>query len=209
VPIPPAPALLLPVLLLLGLPAPPAAARGAPDLIDITAVSIEGATAAECEAHVAQVVSQARTLSLATSPPYGLADGLRSFYDHVLPLDARGEHRSVAQLSSSYVAGHGPGGAPDIRVVAPFLRLEVTRPPGTPENAPSRIAIAWLWLQRLAESPGPGGGRPLQRPLLHRFDFAGEVVTSFGTWGQATAPCRQGGDGAWFGAVAVWTYLAP
>lgn len=170
---------------------------------------MEGATAAPCAERAARVAAEARTLSLATSPPYDLSDGLRSFQDHVLPLDAGGEHRSTAQLSSTDVTGSETGRGPVRCVVAPFMRVEVARPAGTPPDAPSRISIAWVWLQRLAESPGPTGAPPIQRPLLHRFDAAGEVQTTFGVWGQATALCRQGGDGAWFGAVAAWTYLAP
>lgn len=186
-----------------------AAARGAPDLLDITAVSVEGATAEECAARVGRVVEQARTLSLATSPPFDVAEGLRSFFDQTLQLSGRGELSSTVQLSSVYVAGRGVGGAPVLRVISPFMRVEVSRPEGTPGEEPSRIAMAWLWLQRVAEGPGPDGGQPVQRPLLHRFDFAGELVTTYNAYGHAVAPCRLGGDGAWFGAVAVWTYLAP
>jgi len=186
-----------------------AAARGAADLLDVTAVSVEGTTAEDCAARVGRVVEQARTLSLATSPPFDVSEGLRSFFDQTLQLNARGELSSTSQLSSVHVAGHGASGAPLLRVVAPFMRIEVTRPEGTPAEEPSRIAMAWLWLQRVVEGPGPDGGRPVQRPLLHRFDFAGELVTTYNTYGHAVAPCRLGGDGAWFGAVAVWTYLAP
>jgi hypothetical protein len=186
-----------------------AVARGAADLIDITAVAVEGANAEQCNARVARLAEQSRALSLATSPPYDLTDGLRTFYDHVLRLDAAGELQSLAQLSTVYVAAHGPGGVPEHRTASPFVRVEVARPAGTPADAPSRIAIAWLWLHRLADARDPASGRTVQQPLLHRFDFVGEVATTYSTWGHAVAPCRVGRDGLWFGAVAVWTYLAP
>lgn len=189
--------------------APPAVARGAPDLIDITAVVVEGGSAEQCAARITRLAGQSRALSLATSPPIDLTEGLRTFYDHVLRLDPAGELQSTAQLSTVYVAAHGAGDAPIHRSASPFVRVEVARPPGTPPDAPSRIAIAWLWLHRIAEARDPASGRMVQQPLLHRFDLVGEVETTYSAWGQALAPCRQGQDGLWFGAVAVWTYLAP
>jgi hypothetical protein len=189
--------------------ASPAASRSAPDLIDITIVAVEGADAAQCTARTARVAEQSRTLSLATSPPLDIAEGLRTFYDHVLRLDAGGELQSTAQLSTVYVAAHPAGGEPLLRAVTPFVRVEVSRPLGTHSDAPSRIAIAWLWLHRLSEIHNPATGLTIQQPHLHRFDFLGEVVTAWGVWGHAVAPCRAGGDGLWLGAVAVWTYLPP
>lgn len=186
-----------------------AAARSAADLIDITTVAVEGASAEQCAARVARLAGQSRALSLATSPPYDLTDGLRTFYDHALRLDGAGELQSLAQLSTVHVAGHGAAGEPLHRTASAFVRVEVARPPGTPAEAPSRIAIAWLWLHRLAEIRDPADGRTIQQPLLHRFDFVGEVETTYSAWGHAIAPCRAGRDGLWFGAVAVWTYLAP
>ena len=59
---------------------------------------------------VARLASQTRALSLATAPPYDLSDGLRTFYDHVLRLDANGELSSTAQLSTVYVAGYAASG---------------------------------------------------------------------------------------------------
>lgn len=194
---------------LLAAAAAPADGRSAADLIDITAVALEAETAEQCAARTANLAGQSRALSLATSPPIDLTEGMRTFYDHVLRLDAAGELQSTAQLSTVYVAGHDVRGAPIHRSASPFVRVEVARPPGTPAEAPSRIAIAWLWLHRLAEARDPASGRTVQQPLLHRFDFVGEVATDYGAWGQATAPCRAGSDGRWFGAVAVWTYLAP
>lgn len=199
---------LLGLLLLAGGPIPPAAARSTADHIDITAVTVEGTSAAQCEGRTQRVAAQSRALSLATSPPYDLSDGMRTFYDHVLRLDANGELASTAQLSSVYATGYTATGERMLRTVTPFVRVEVSRPEGTPADQPSRIAISWLWLHRLAETADPAG-RMVQRPSLHRFDLAGEVVTTYGTWGQATAPCRAGADGLWFGAVAVWTYLPP
>jgi hypothetical protein len=196
-------------LLVLSAGAVPAVARGAADLIDITTVAVEGASAEQCAARTAQVAGQSRAVSLAVSPPLDLAEGLRTFYDQVLRLDARGELQSTAQLTTIYVAAHDARGAPLHRAAAPFVRVEVARPTGTPADAPSRIAIAWMWLHRLAEARDPASGRVVQQPLLHRFDFVGEVVTDYSVWGHAVAPCRPGRDGAWFGAVAVWTYLAP
>ena len=186
----------------------PAAAQAPGDHIDITAVTVEGASTQECSARTARLAEQARTLSLATSPPYDLAPGLRTFYDQVLRLDAYGELSSTAQLSTIYIAGYTGAGEPVQRAVSPFVRVEVARPAGTPGDAPSRISISWLWLQRLAQSNDPAG-RVVERPFLHRFDFVGEVATTYGTWGQAIAPCRTGTDGRWFGAVTVWTYLPP
>ncbi len=179
------------------------------DHIDVTAVTIEGADDGQCSARLGRVAAQSRALSLATSPPYDLSDGLRTFYDHMLRLDADGELQSTAQLSTVYVAGHAAGGEAMLRIVTPFVRVEVARPRGTPANAPSRISIAWLWLQRLAEVTNAATGRTTQTPSLHRFDFVGEVVPSYGVWGHAIAPCRVGQNGQWFGAVAVWTYLPP
>lgn len=192
----------------LALPAPGAVARPMDAHVDVTAVTVEGTSAAECEARIRRVVEQARALSLATSPPYDLSDGLRTFYDHVLRLDANGELASTAQLSSVYVTGYAAAGERLLRAVTPFVRVEVARPMGTPSDQPSRISISWLWLHRMAEAADPAG-RVVQRPSLHRFDFAGELVTTYGTWGQTTAPCRVGADGQWYGAVAVWTYLPP
>ena len=186
----------------------PAPAQMAGDHIDITAVTVEGANAQECGSRTAQLAEQSRALSLATSPPYDLAPGLRTFYDHVLRLDASGELSSTAQLSTIYVTGYSGTGEPLLRTVSPFVRVEVARPAGTPSDAPSRISISWLWLQRLAQSSDPAG-RVVERPFLHRFDFVGEMTTTYGTWGQAVAPCRIGTDGLWFGAVTVWTYLPP
>lgn len=198
--------LLLLLLLLPGAAAGQAVRNG--DHIDITAVTVEGASAEECSARTTRVAAQSRALSLATAPPYDLSDGLRTFYDHVLRLDANGELSSTAQLSSTYIAGYGAAGDPALRTVAPFMRVEVARPPGTPADAPSRIALSWLWLRRIAEARD-GVGRVVEHPLLHRFDFAGEVVNSYDVWGQATASCQRGSDGRWFGSVAVWTYLPP
>ncbi len=186
-----------------------AAAQGSSDVIDITAVAVEGTSVAECTDRAARLAAQSRALSLATSPPIDLVPGMRTFYDHVLRLDANGELNSTAQLSTTYVAGHDAAGAEQRRVVTPFVRVEVARPWGTPANAPSRISIAWLWLSRMAESTERPGGPMVQSPLLHRFDFAGEVETRYGVWGHAIAPCRAGRDGRWAGAVAVWTYLPP
>ena len=185
-----------------------AAARSAEDHVDVTAVTVEGTSTEQCEARVQRVANQSRTLSLATTPPYDLSDGMRTFYDHVLRLDGNGELASMAQLSSVYVTGYSAAGERLLRTVTPFIRVEVSRPEGTPADQPSRIAISWLWLHRMAETADPAG-RVIQRPSLHRFDFAGEVVTTYGTWGTATAPCRAGAEGLWFGAVAVWTYLPP
>lgn len=186
-----------------------AAAQGSPDVIDITAVAVEGTSAAECTDRATRLAAQSRALSLATAPPIDLVPGMRTFYDHVMRLDANGELNSTAQLSSVYVAGHEAGGLERRRVVTPFVRVEVSRPWGTPADAPSRISIAWLWLSRMAESTERPGGPIVQSPLLHRFDVAGEVETRYGAWGQAVAPCRAGRDGRWAGAVMVWTYLPP
>lgn len=196
------------ILALFLLAAWPARAQGGGDHADITAVTVEGATVAECDARTARVASQSRALSLATSPPYDIAPGIRTFYDHVLRLDANGELSSTAQLSTVYVLGYTGGGERILRTVSPFVRVEVARPPGTPADAPSRISISWLWLQRLAHAADPAN-RPIERPFLHRFDFVGELVPTYGTWGTAVAPCRVGTDGKWFGAVTVWTYLPP
>ena len=65
--------------------------------------------------------------------------------------------------------------------MTPFIRVEVSRPAGTPHDLPSRISVSWLWLQRMAQSHDPAG-RLIERPQLHRFDVAGEVVTTYGTW---------------------------
>lgn len=186
-----------------------AGAQGSPDVIDITAVAVEGTSAAECTDRATRLAAQSRALSLATSPPIDLVPGMRTFYDHVLRLDGNGELNSTAQLSTTYVAGHDAAGVERRRVVTPFVRVEVARPWGTPTDAPSRISIAWLWLDRMAEATAGQGGRVVQSPQLHRFDFAGEVETRYGVWGHATAPCRAGRDGRWAGAVAVWTYLPP
>ncbi|NMJ42096.1 hypothetical protein GWK16_12650 [Roseomonas sp. JC162] len=191
----------------LGVPLP-AAAQAAGDHIDVTVVTVEGINAQDCGGRTARLAEQSRTLSLATSPPYDLAPGLRTFYDHVLRLDSNGELSSTAQLSTVYVTGYTSAGEPMQRAVSPFVRVEVARPAGTPADAPSRLSISWLWLQRLAQSNDPAG-RIIERPFLHRFDFVGEVTTTYGTWGQAVAPCRTGTDGTWVGAVAVWTYLPP
>lgn len=185
-----------------------AGAQSIADHIDITAVAVEGPSAERCAARVERLVSQSRALSLATAPPYDLTDGLRTFYDHVLRLDANGELSSTAQLSTVYIAGYAASGATLRRAVTPFIRVEVSRPAGTPSDAPSRISMSWLWLQRMAQSHDPAG-RLVERPQLHRFDVVGEVVTTYGTWGHAVAPCRVGADRRWFGAVAVWTYLPP
>ncbi|MBP0465015.1 hypothetical protein J5Y09_13915 [Roseomonas sp. PWR1] len=194
--------------LLLAVPAA-AAAQGSPDVIDITAVAVEGATVAECTDRAGRLAAQSRALSLATAPPIDLVAGMRTFYDHVMRLDANGELNSTAQLSTVYVAGHDAGGVEHRRVVTPFVRVEVSRPWGTPADAPSRISIAWLWLSRMAESAERPGGPLVQSPLLHRFDVSGEVETRYGSWGHAVAPCRAGRDGRWAGAVMVWTYLPP
>lgn len=178
------------------------------DHIDITAVTVEGASAQECNQRTARAAQQSRALSLATSPPYDLSDGLRTFYDHVLRLDANGELSSIAQLSSVHVAGYDAAGGPLLRAVTPFVRVEVSRPPGTPADAPSHIVLSWLWLRRI-EQARDAAGRPVEQPQLHRFDFAGEVMTTYDVWGQATAPCQRAADGRWFGGVAVWTYLPP
>jgi hypothetical protein len=178
------------------------------DHIDITAVTVEGRSAEQCTSRVARIAREARALSLATAPPYDLSDGLRTFYDHVLRLDANGELSSTSQLSTVYVTGYTASGAHLRRAVTPFVRVEVSRPHGTPLGEPSRISMSWLWMQRMVQTHDPAG-RLIERPLLHRFDFVGEVVTTYGTWGLATAPCRAGGDRLWFGAVAVWTYLPP
>lgn len=186
----------------------PAAAQFAGDHIDITAVTLEAASAQDCESRVARLGEHSRALSLATAPPFDLAPGLRTFYDHVLRLDPNGELSSTAQLSTVYVVGYDGAGDPVQRVVAPFVRVEVSRPAGTPLDAPSRLSISWLWLQRLVQGTDPAG-RVVERPGLHRFDFVGEVVATYGTWGLASAPCRLGTDGQWVGAVTVWTYLPP
>lgn len=188
----------------------PVAARGqgSADHVDIATVAVEGATQAQCGARVARVVEQARVVSLSTTPPYDLAPGLRTFYDQTLRLDEHGELASVAQLSTVYVTGYGAAGERFLRAVSPFVRIEVSRPAGTPLEAPSRISVSWLWLQRLVQRTDPAG-RVIERPYLHRFDFVGEMVRAYGTWGHATAPCRPGTDGLWLGAVAVWTYLPP
>ena len=198
------PALLL-GLALLSLPRTPAA-RDLDDHVDVTAVAVEGATVEECLARIRSVAEQSRALSLATSPPYDLSGGMRTFYDHVLRLDGNGELASTAQLSSVYVTGYSAAGERILRTVTPFIRVEVARPPGTPSGEPSRISISWLWLQRMAETTDPAG-RVIQRPSLHRFDFTGELVTTYGTWDTAMAPCRLGLNGHWYGAVTVWTYL--
>ncbi len=186
------------------------AARGQPvaDHIDITAVAVEGKSAEVCAERVERLASQTRKLSLATTPPYDLSDGLRAFYDHVLRLDANGELSSTAQLSTVYVTGYTAAGDRQRRAVTPFIRVEVSRPVGTPAESPSLISMSWLWLQRVVQVADPAG-RLIERPQLHRFDFVGEVATTYGTWGHAVARCRAGGDRQWFGAVAVWTYLPP
>ncbi|MBR0682258.1 hypothetical protein GXW74_17335 [Roseomonas eburnea] len=185
-----------------------ARAQFAADHIDITAVTVEGANAEQCTERTTRLAEQSRALSLATSPPIDLVEGLRTFYDHVLRLDANGELSSTAQLSTVYVIGHTGAGARILRAATPFIRVEVSRPEGTPAGSPSRLSISWLWLQRLAHSTD-AHGRVVERPSLHRFDFVGEVVTTYGTWGHAIAPCRVGTDGLWYGAVAVWSYLPP
>lgn len=185
-----------------------AGAARAADHLDVTAATVEGANAEQCTARVTSLAEQSRALSLANSPPYDLVEGLRSFYDHVLRLDARGELSSTAQLSTVYVTGHTAAGQRMLRAATPFIRVEVARPEGTPAESPSRLSISWLWLQRMAHATDPAG-RTIERPFLHRFDFVGEVVTTYGAWGHATAPCRVGADGLWHGAVVVWSYLAP
>lgn len=197
------------VALPLALPAA-SAARGQAiaDHIDITAVAVEGKSAELCAERVERIASQAYQLSLATTPPYDLSDGLRAFYDHVLRLDANGELSSTAQLSTVYITGYGPGGERQRRAVTPFVRVEVARPSGTPADAPSLISMSWLWMQRVVQATD-SSSRLTERPQLHRFDFVGEVATTYGTWGRAIARCRAGGDRQWFGAVAVWTYLPP
>ncbi len=122
----------------------PAPAQVAGDHIDITAVAVEGANPQECAARTGRLSEQSRALSLATSPPYDLAPGLRTFYDQVLRLDANGELSSTAQLSTVYVVGYTGAGEPVQRAVSPFVRVEVARPAGTPGDAPSRISISWL-----------------------------------------------------------------
>ncbi|MBR0672161.1 hypothetical protein [Neoroseomonas soli] len=193
---------------LLPLLADPARAQGAADHIDVTAVTVEGASAEQCAERTMRLAWQSRALSLATSPPYDLSEGLRTFYDHVLRLDPNGELSSTAQLSTVYATGYTVAGERMLRAVTPFIRVEVARPSGTPAGAPSRLAISWLWLQRLAQATD-AAGRAVERPSLHRFDVVGEVETTYGTWGHAVAPCRVGSDGLWFGAVVVWSYLAP
>lgn len=183
-------------------------AEGGADHVDITAVTIEGASAEQCAERTTRVAWQSRALSLATTPPYDLAEGMRTFHDHMHRLDRNGELASTAHLSTVYVAGYTEAGERILRVVLPFVRVEVARPHGTPAGAPSRISIAWLWLQRLAEVTD-AAGRMVEQPHLHRFDFLGEVEATYGTWGHAVAPCRVGVDGRWVGAVAVWSYLPP
>jgi hypothetical protein len=189
-------------------PAGAARAQLLADHIDITAVAVGGKTAEICAARLERLTRDTRKLSLATSPPFDLSDGLRAFYDHVLRLDANGELASTALLSIAYVTGYMPNGDRQRRSVAPFMRVEVSRPAGTPSDAPSLIAMSWLWLERIMPSPDTGG-QVIERPQLHRFDFVGEVVPTYGAWGHAVSRCRAGGDRQWFGAVAVWTYLPP
>ncbi|MEO3472132.1 hypothetical protein AAFN86_09720 [Roseomonas sp. CAU 1739] len=185
-----------------------AQAQAIADHIDITTVAVEGRSAEQCAGRTERLAAQSRKLSLATTPPYDLTDGLRTFYDHVLRLDANGELSSTAQLSTVYITGYTASGDRLRRAVTPFIRVEVSRPVGTPADAASRISISWLWMQRMVQNHDPAG-RLIERPQLHRFDFVGEVVTTYGTWGHAIAPCRAGTDRLWFGAVAVWTYLPP
>jgi hypothetical protein len=185
-----------------------ARAEAVGDLLDITAVTVEAKSAEQCAARSEHLAEESRKLSLATSPPYHLSEGLRGFYDHVLRLDAGGEHSSTAQLSTVYVTGYTGAGESMRRAVSPFVRVEVSRPGGTPADAPSRISMSWLWMQRLVQSQDQSG-RTIENPQLHRFDFVGEVVTAYGSWGHAVAPCRPGADRIWVGAVAVWSYLPP
>lgn len=179
------------------------------DQVDVTAAAIAGRSQEECTTRLFALAAQAHVLSAATSPPFGLSDGLRAFYDHVLRLDARGELSSLGQISASYVAGHDGAGAPIRASVVTFVRVEVARPDGTPPEAPSRFALAWMWLDGMAEAPSGVPGRTVQQPRLHRFDIVGDLVTTQGTWGVGTAACQPGAGGEWFGAVAVWTYLPP
>ncbi|MBW6396680.1 hypothetical protein KPL78_02420 [Roseomonas sp. HJA6] len=185
-----------------------AAGQSAADQIDITAVVVEGKTAQACAGHIEQVVAQAQKLSLVTTPPHDLLDGLRAFYDLVLRLDAHGELSSTTQLGTVYVTGYGADGERRRRAVTPFIRTEVSRPAGMPADAPSLLSMSWLWLQRV-EPATDTAGRAIERPQLHRFDFVGEVAASYGSWSHAVARCRPGGDRQWFGAVAIWTYLPP
>ncbi len=179
------------------------------DQVNISAVAIEGRTAEACNADLLAIAEQGQVLSDATSPPVHLSPNLRAFHDNVLRLSANGEARSMAQLSHAYVARYSPAREPIRASVVTFLRVEVARPPGTPPGAPARIAVTWTWLQRLAEARDPATGLAVAQPFMHRFDFLGEVVLNRGVWGHATAACRAGGDGMWFGAVLVWTFLAP
>lgn len=179
------------------------------DQVDITAVTVEGRTAAECEAGLGHMARQGQALSDATSPPFHLSPGLRAFYDSVIRLNMAGEARTLGQQSSAYISGYNASGEPQYASVVTIVRVEVVRPEGTPAGAASRIAIAWTWLQRLAETRDATTGRVHAQPFMHRFDFSGELVPRHQTWGLATAPCRQGGEGLWFGAVAVWTFLPP
>lgn len=188
--------------------APPSAA-GEGDQVNITLVAIEGAHEADCTTHLGRIAERAQVLSNATSPPFGLGPSLRTFHDGVHRLNPGGELRSYEQLSHTYPIGYLPSSEALRATFITFVRVEVSRVAGTPTGAPSQIAVAWAWLQRLTETQDAATGRVVAQPRMHRFDFSGPLVTRHGTWGRATAACQPGGDGAWFGAVAVWTYLPP
>lgn len=190
----------------LGRPADAALRVATPDEVHLAAVVIEGESTAECASRLSDVTDKAASLSGATSHPKDLVPGLRAFHDITLRLDGRGEAEYLGQLSSVYTTGYDPDGQPRHDIVTTFVRIEVARPPGTPANAPSRVSGAWVWLERMAESRDSETGKIIQYPQIHRFDFVGEMLPIYGTWGHAGASCRVGRDGAWYGAVFVWTY---
>lgn len=179
------------------------------DQVDITAVVLEGQTAESCAADLTAIAAQAQLLSDATSPPFGLSPNLRAFYDSVLRLGVGGEARSLGQISHSYVAGYSPARVQNRAIIVTSVRVEVSRPPGTPPGGSSRLAVAWEWLERLAETRDAETGLVAAQPRMHRFDFSGEIVRTHRAVGRATADCRAGVDGQWFGAVLVWTTLPP